>query len=205
MSERNRAEIVVGVTGASGALYAVRFLKLCLETGLTVDLICSAYGKRLLIEECGYNPKADDLGAWLDARYGPAERPGTLRIHGERDLGATVASGSQRRAGMAIVPCSMKTLAGVAQGLASNLIERAADVTLKEGRPLVLVPRETPLNLIQIENMARAARAGAAIVPAMPAFYSQPKTFEDLADFLATRILQRLGIDHAPLVPPWPG
>jgi len=102
------------------------------------------------------------------------------------------------------MPCSMKTLAGIARGSASNLIERSADVTLKERRPLVLVPRETPLNLIQLENMTAAARAGAAIVPAMPAFYHGPRTFEDLADFIVGRVLSLLGIEHE-LFRPWKG
>ena len=158
--------LVVAVTGASGAIYAVRLLKACLESSVDVDLIVSEYGKRLLIEECDLNLKVDTVEAWLDQRYGRAERPGSLTLHSVRDLGSQVASGSQRWHGMVIVPCSMKTLSGVACGAASNLVERAADVTLKEGRRLVLVPRETPLNLIQLENLTRVARAGATVVPA---------------------------------------
>jgi 4-hydroxy-3-polyprenylbenzoate decarboxylase len=202
MSEARR--IVVAVTGASGALYAVRLMKACLEAGHRVELICSDYGKRLLIEECGLNLKAETIEAFLDRSYGERERPGEVRVHQDRDMGAQIASGSQSWDGMVVIPCSMKTLSGIARGAASNLIERSADVTLKEKRPLVLVPRETPLNLIQIENLRLAALAGAGIVPAMPAFYQQPSSFEDLADFVAGRALSLLGIRNE-LVPPWKG
>jgi 4-hydroxy-3-polyprenylbenzoate decarboxylase len=197
---------VVGVTGASGALYAVRFLKACLEGGVAVDLVVSDYGQRLLIEECGLNLKTDDLAAWIAARWPDESRPvtGTLRRHGATDLGAPIASGSQRWDGMVVVPCSMKTLSGIARGAASNLIERAADVTLKERRPLVLVPRETPLHLIHVENLRAAALAGATLVPAMPAFYQKPQRLEDLADFIAGRVLQVLGLPQQ-LVPAWEG
>ena len=112
-------------------------------------------------------------------------------MHSNRDLGATIASGSHGCAGMAIVPCSMKTLAGVAHGLSRNLVERAADVMLKERRPLVIVPRETPMSLPQLRNMVLCAEAGAMILPAMPAFYQLPKTLDDLADFMAGKILER--------------
>jgi 4-hydroxy-3-polyprenylbenzoate decarboxylase len=196
--------LVVAVTGASGAIYAVRFLKAALELGIDVDLVVSDYGQRLLIEECGLNLKATALTEWLDRTYGPAERPGRLTAHREHDLDSAIASGSPRRDGMVVIPCSMKTLAGMAHGLASNLIERAADVTLKERRPLVVVPRETPLNAIQIDNLGRLARAGATIVPAMPAFYHEPRTFEDLADFIAGRVLAVLGVEHR-LFAPWKG
>ena len=204
MSVQAKMRIVVGITGASGAIYAVRTLKAALELDLTVELIVSEYGRRLLIEECDLNVKSEDPRAWLDRTYGPAERPGRLRLHRENDLGAPLASGSQQWDGMLVVPCSMKTLSGIAHGTASNLIERAADVTLKERRPLVLVPRETPLNTIQIENLGRAARAGASIVPAMPAFYHRPRTFEELADFVVGRAFALLGIQHG-LFRPWKG
>jgi 4-hydroxy-3-polyprenylbenzoate decarboxylase len=194
--------IVVAVTGASGAIYAVRFLKACLEGGIGVELVVSDYGLRLLIEECDLNLKTTTVPAWLDRAYGSAERGGTVRVHREQDLDSAIASGSSPWDAMVVIPCSMKTLAGIASGSSSNLVERAADVSLKERRPLVLVPRETPLNTIHIENMLRAARAGAAIVPAMPAFYFGPSTFEDLADFLAGRVLSLLGIPHR-LYPPW--
>lgn len=196
--------LVVAVTGASGALYAVRFLKAALELGLRVDLVVSDYGKRLLIEECDLNLKTLPIEDWLERTYGPAERPGRLELHSVHDLDSRIASGSQRWDAMVVIPCSMKTLSGIARGAASNLIERAADVTLKERRPLVVVPRETPLNLIQLENLAGVARAGAAVVPAMPAFYFKPRSLEELADFIVGRVLSILEVPHA-LFEPWSG
>ncbi|HXV75580.1 MAG TPA: flavin prenyltransferase UbiX [Candidatus Polarisedimenticolaceae bacterium] len=196
--------IVVAVTGASGAIYAVRFVKACLELGARVELVASEYGRRLLIDECELNLKSTTIEQWLDDRYGAGARTGSVRLHRSNDLGDEIASGSQRWDAMVIVPCSMKTLSGVAHGSATNLIERAADVTLKEARPLVIVPRECPLNLIQLDNLTRAARAGAKIVPAMPAFYFKPRDFDDLADFIAGRILALLGIEHR-LFEPWNG
>jgi 4-hydroxy-3-polyprenylbenzoate decarboxylase len=199
---KRKPRLVVGVTGASGGLYAVRFLKAALEAGADIELIVSDYGKRLLIEECDLNLKATGFGEWLDHKYGPTDRTGTLTEHRVNELGSAIASGSQPWDGMVVIPCTMKTLAGIASGTSSNLIERAADVSLKERRPLVIVPRETPLNVIQIENLLRAARAGATVVPAMPAFYQRPETFEDLADFVAGRVLSLLRIPHS-LFPPW--
>jgi 4-hydroxy-3-polyprenylbenzoate decarboxylase len=196
--------LVVAVTGASGAIYAVRFLKACLDLGYEVDLTVSDYGHRLLIEECDLNLKTESVEAWLDRSYGKTERPGRIRSHREGDMGASIASGSQRWDGMVIVPCSMKTLSAVAHGSASNRVERAADVSLKERRPLVIVPRETPMSLVHVENLRLATLAGAMLVPAMPAFYYKPRTFEDLADFIAGRILDLLGVEHE-LYTPWKG
>jgi 4-hydroxy-3-polyprenylbenzoate decarboxylase len=202
--DRERDRLVVAITGASGALYALRLLRAVLASGLDVDLVVSAYGKRLLIEECGLNVKTESIEQRLRSDEPDLQLSGSITLHGEQELGAPIASGSRRWRGMVVVPCSMKTLSGIAQGSASNLVERAADVTLKERRPLVLVPRETPLNLIHLENMVRASRAGAAIVPAMPAFYFGPRTFDDLADFVAGRVLALLGLEHA-LFKPWDG
>jgi len=195
--------LIVAVTGASGAIYSLRLLKACLELGVATDLVVSDYGKRLFIEECGLNLKTESIEAWLDRSYGPSERPGDLTLHSFHDLGSALASGSRSWDGMVVVPCSMKSLSGIACGRSSSLVERAADVTLKEGRTLVLVPRETPLNLIHLENLTRAARAGARILPAMPAFYQEPETFEDLADFIVGRILSAVGVTHD-LSPTWP-
>ena len=197
MVDRGNTRLIVAITGASGALYAVRLLKACLELGLGIDLVVSDYGKRLLIEECDLNLKSESVVSWLDKAYGRSDRPGTLTLHPSGDLGAPIASGSQPWDGMVVIPCSMKTLSGIARGASTNLVERAADVTLKERRPLILVPRETPLNLIQLENLTQVARAGAAVVPAMPAFYTKPESFDDLADFIVGRVLSLLEIRHS--------
>ena len=196
--------IAIAVTGASGAVYATRTLAALLSRGVHVELVVSDYGRRLLRDELGEKASVDRLIPFLADKYGPDVEQGTLTLHGNRDLGATLASGSHRCGGMAIVPCSMKTLAGVAHGLSRNLIERAADVMLKERRPLVIVPRETPMSLPQLRNMVLCAEAGAHILPAMPAFYQLPKTLDDLADFMAGKILSALGFEHQ-LVPEWTG
>ncbi|MBD3869226.1 MAG: UbiX family flavin prenyltransferase [Acidobacteria bacterium] len=196
--------LIVGITGASGALYAVRFLKAALAAGFRLDVIVSGYGLRLLSEECGLNLKSDDFGDWLDRTYGKEDRPGSMTLHPAGDQGAEIASGSGGTAGMVVIPCSMKTLSGIARGAATNLIERAADVTLKERRRLILVPRETPLNLAHIENMRTVTLAGGSIVPAMPAFYQKPETLEDIADFIVGRVLSLLDEPHE-LYPAWTG
>jgi 4-hydroxy-3-polyprenylbenzoate decarboxylase len=195
---------VIAITGASGAIYSVRLLKAGLELGLDLDVVVSDYGRRLLIEECDLNLKTTSIESWLAERYDDGDFQGTITLHSVHDLGAAPASGSVHWDGMAVVPCSMKTLSGIASGASTNLIERAADVTLKEGRRLVLVPRETPFNRIHLENMIRAVDAGAHICPAMPAFYQKPETFDDLADFVAGRVLSLLGVRN-PLVEPWGG
>ena len=196
--------IAVGITGASGAIYATRTVAALLSLGLHVELVVSDYGRRLLRDELGESASLDRLKAFLADQYGDAVTAGTVTIHNNRDLGATIASGSHGCSGMVVVPCSMKTLAGVAHGLSRNLIERAADVMLKERRTLVLVPRETPMSLPQLKNMVLCAEAGAMILPAMPAFYQLPKTLDDLADFMAGKILSSLGFEHD-LYPQWTG
>ena len=196
--------IAVAITGASGAIYATRTVAALLARGVHVELVVSDYGRRLLRDELGEGASVDRLKAFLAAKYGGDVAGGTLTVHANRDLGATIASGSHGCSGMVVVPCSMKTLAGVAHGLSRNLIERAADVMLKERRTLVLVPRETPMSLPQLKNMVLCAEAGAMILPAMPAFYQLPKTLDDLADFMAGKILSSLGFDHQ-LYPPWSG
>jgi 4-hydroxy-3-polyprenylbenzoate decarboxylase len=196
--------VAIGVTGASGALYATRTVAALLERGVHIELVVSDYGRRLLRDELGDEASIDRLMAFLSGKYGPGVAAGTLTLHSNRDLGATIASGSHGCSGMAIVPCSMKTLAAIAHGLSRNLIERAADVMLKERRRLVIVPRETPMSLPQLRNMVLCAEAGAMILPAMPAFYQQPKSLDDLADFMAGKILSALGFEHD-LYPPWTG
>ncbi len=199
-----RPTIAVGLTGASGAIYAARTIAALLETGCHLEIVFSDYGRRLLIDELGPEAKVDRLVDWLAERYGDGVRRGTFVVHSNKDLGATIASGSHACQGMVIVPCSMKTLAGVAHGLSRTLIERAADVMLKERRRLVLVPRETPMSLPELRNMVLAAESGAMVLPAMPAFYQQPKTIDDLAAFIAGKILNALGFDQH-LFTPWQG
>jgi 4-hydroxy-3-polyprenylbenzoate decarboxylase len=199
-----KPSIAVGVTGASGAIYAVRTIAALMEIGCHLEIVFSDYGKRLLMDELGSDAKVDRLQDLLEARYGAAVRNGTFVVHSNKDLGASLASGSHRCSGMVIVPCSMKTLAGVSLGLSRSLIERAADVMLKEHRRLVIVPRETPMSLPALRHQVAAAEAGAMIMPAMPAFYQQPKTIDDLADFIAGKILNALGFEQH-LFQPWKG
>ena len=196
--------IALAITGASGAIYATRTLAALLTRGVHVELIASDYGRRLLRDELGEQAVVERMMPFLAAKYGEAVNSGTLTLHSNRDLGATLASGSHSCSGLAIVPCSMKTLAGVAHGLSRNLVERAADVMLKERRRLVIVPRETPMSLPQLRNMVLCAEAGAMMLPAMPAFYQQPTSLDDLADFMAGKIVSALGFNHD-LYPPWTG
>jgi 4-hydroxy-3-polyprenylbenzoate decarboxylase len=204
MSAERTRSVAIAVTGASGAIYAVRTLAALLSQSVHVELVVSDYGKRLLRDELGDQATLENLRPYLAAKYGRSVEAGTMNVQSNRDLGATIASGSHGCSGMAIVPCSMKTLAGVAHGLSRNLIERAADVMLKEKRPLVIVPRETPMSLPQLKNMVLCAEAGAMVLPAMPAFYQLPKTLDDLADFMAGKILSALGFEHD-LYPAWTG
>ena len=182
------APVTFGITGASGAPYAVRLLRALNESGTPVRLIVSGYGLRLLAEESGIEG-VDGLraatGDWSK-----------VELYDSLDRGATPASGSAPSAGMVVCPCSMGTLASIAAGTSRNLVERAADVALKERRPLILVPRETPLSLIHLENMTRLTRAGATILPAAPGFYHRPQSIDDLVDFVAARILDHLGVEH---------
>jgi len=201
-----RKRIVLAVTGASGAIYAERTLKALLENGHTVDLIVSSYGARLLKEERDLPGEPRRLVEALVERYGLDLREGQVAVHANGDLGAGISSGSFPVQGMAVVPASMRTVGAVAAGLGATLVDRAAAVTLKERRPLVMVPRETPLNRIHLENLLRLFDAGAVILPADPAFYQKPATFEDLGDFIAARVLEQLGIPPSrDLVPRWGG
>ena len=199
-----KRSIVIAITGASGAIYATRTLAALLERECHIELVVSDYGRRLLRDELGDGASIDKLMDYLVATYGEGVRAGTYTLHSNKDLGAKIASGSQDCDAMVIVPCSMKTLAGVAHGLSRNLVERAADVMLKERRPLIILPRETPMSLPQLRNMVLCAEAGAMLMPAMPAFYQMPKTLDDLADFMAGKILGALGFRHE-LYPAWKG
>lgn len=196
--------ISLAITGASGAIYATRTMAALMEQGCHLELVISDYGRRLLRDELGEGAAVEKLGDYLAAQYGDGIRKGTYTLYSNKDLGAKIASGSQDCEGMVVVPCSMKTLAGIAHGLSRNLVERAADVMLKERRTLIIVPRETPMSLPQLRNMTLCAEAGAMIMPAMPAFYQMPKTLDDLADFMAGKILSALGFRHD-LYPAWKG
>ena len=196
--------IIVAITGASGAIYATRTLAALLERECRIDLVISDYGRRLLRDELGDEASVDKLMDYLASKYGDGVRKGSYALHSNKDLGAKIASGSQDCDSMVIVPCSMKTLAGVAHGLSRNLVERAADVCLKERRRLILLPRETPMSLPALRHLVACAEAGAMILPAMPAFYQQPKTIDDLASFIAGKILNALGFEQQ-LFPPWKG
>jgi 4-hydroxy-3-polyprenylbenzoate decarboxylase len=196
--------ITIAITGASGAIYATRTMAALLERGCHLELVISEYGRRLLRDELGESAAVDRLGEFLVGKYGDGVNNGTYTLHSNKDLGSKIASGSQNSDAMVVVPCSMKTLAGIAHGLSRNLVERAADVVLKERRLLIIVPRETPMSLPQLRNMVLCAEAGAMLMPAMPAFYQMPKTLDDLADFMAGKILSALGFPHD-LYPPWKG
>ncbi|MDQ3388158.1 MAG: UbiX family flavin prenyltransferase [Gemmatimonadota bacterium] len=182
------APITLGITGASGAPYAVRLLAALNQTGTPLRLIVSTYGWRLLAEESGIG----DMAALRDAT-GDWSR---VELYDAMDRGATPASGSAPSRGMVVCPCSMGTLASIAAGTSRNLVERAADVALKERRPLLLVPRETPLSLVHLKNMTRLTRAGATILPASPGFYGRPESIAELVDFVVARILDHLGVEH---------
>ena len=175
-----------------------------LERDCHLEVVISDYGRRLLHDELGEAAAVSRLREYLVGKYGEGASRGSYTILSNKDLGATIASGSHDCRGMVIVPCSMKTLAGVAHGLSRNLVERAADVMLKEQRRLVIVPREAPMSLPQLKNMVLCAEAGAMMLPAMPAFYQMPKTLDDLADFMAGKIISALGFDQN-LYPKWEG
>ncbi len=201
MSKTTR-KIIVGITGASGAIYALHTVRALLREGVEVHLVISDYGAYVVESETDFNLKGGKLLESFRAEYEDIPPTGDIIRYSNKDLAASISSGSFRTEGMIVVPCSMKTLAGIAQGITGNLIERAADVTLKEGRRLVLVQRETPLNKIHLRNMLAAADAGARILPAMPAFYQKPQTIADLADFVAARILALFDIETK-LYEPW--
>ncbi len=199
---------VVGISGASGAVYGVRLVKALAETGARVLVVLSNGGRQVLAHELGMTPQ--DSFYDVLARYGaPADSMDAnclewIEVFNQDDIACAPASGSFLHHGMAVAPCSMKTLAAVASGYADNLLTRACDVTLKEKRPLILVPRETPFNLIHLENMTRAARAGAVILPPSPSFYTAPQRIEDLVDTVTARIMDHLGAPHD-LLPRWNG
>lgn len=184
------------MTGASGAPYGLRLLETLLGAGVRVHLMISTAGRLVLNLEAGQKLPArpSEIEARLGERMGAAA--GQLRVYGHEDWFAPVASGSNPPDAMVVCPCTTGTLASIAAGHGRNLIDRAADVALKEGRKLILVPRETPFSVIHLENMLRLARAGVVILPPNPAFYHEPDTVQDLVDFVVARILDHLGVAH---------
>lgn len=192
MAELRGKPWIVGITGASGVVYGVKLVQALLQAGLAVNLVVTDAGWRVLSDEMGI--PATDRNAVLAAQFGGY--PGQLHYHPIKDIGASIASGSFRTAGMIVAPCSMGTLSAIARGASDNLLERAADVILKEGRPLLLVPRETPLHVIHLENMLALARMGVRIVPAMPAFYHKPVSLEEAVDFMVGKVLDLIDIEH---------
>ena len=218
MSSQN---VVIAMTGASGSIYAIRLITTLLQANRSVHLIVSGAARQVMFRELevefpssGANEDVwrEFLSSALRSRIAllwgfkgmpsPEETRigmeiGSLRVHGISDYSAGIASGSFLTTGMVICPCSMGTLSAIATGASTNLIHRAADVHLKERRPLVLVPRETPLSVIQLENMTRVSQAGATVLPSMPGFYHQPQSVADLVDFIVARICDHLHVPHS--------
>lgn len=189
--------VVLAITGASGAPYAVRLIEVLADAGVPLWLIVSSHGFRLLQAECGIG----DIDALKAATGGTWE---SVRVFPDDDRGALPASGSQRTAGMVICPCSMGTVSAVATGASRSLVERAADVTLKERRKLILVPRETPMSLVHLRNLVAVTEAGATVLPAAPGFYHRPTQVTELVDFIVQRIVDQLDVDIT-MAPRWEG
>ena len=189
--------ICLAFTGASGMPYGVRLLECLLAAGCRVQLLYSQVAQIVARQEMALELPARASEAQIFFREGFASLPGSLEVYGREEWFAPVASGSNPPEAMIVCPCTMGTLASIAQGMASNLIERAADVVLKEGRKLVLVPRETPFSMIHLENMLRLSRAGAVILPPNPGFYHHPENVGDLLDFVVARILDQVAVPHS--------
>ncbi|MFD2672894.1 UbiX family flavin prenyltransferase [Marinicrinis sediminis] len=183
---------IVGMTGASGAIYGVTLVQELLKAGIRVHLLITEAGWRVLKEELAW-PVHDRKGC-LERHFGGL--PASYTHYPIQDIGAGIASGSFRTEGMVIAPCSMGTLANISHGISANLMQRSADVMLKERRPLILVPRETPLHAIHLENMLKCTQAGAVILPAMPGYYHLPQSLEELVRFLVGKIMDAMGIHH---------
>ncbi len=194
--------ITLALTGASGMPYGIRLLECLLDAGIRVYLLYSQAAQIVARQEMDLSlpARARDAAEFFSTRFGAA--PGQLQAFGREEWFAPVASGSNPADAMVVCPCTMGTLAAIAAGMADNLIERAADVALKEARKLVLVARETPLSAIHLENMLKLSRAGAIILPANPGFYHHPQSAQDLVDFVVARVLDHLGVPHS-LMPRW--
>jgi 4-hydroxy-3-polyprenylbenzoate decarboxylase len=196
------SDLVLAMTGASGAPYAVALLHALCRSGRTVHLTISPSGAQVLREELGIEVELDPGPAGFDPTVFGRLEGGRVVYHHHQDFSAGIASGSFRTGGMVVAPCCMSTLAAIAHGITTNLVTRAADVHLKERRRLILVPRETPLGLVHLENMLAVTRAGAVVLPAMPGWYHRPQTLDDLIGFVVARICDHLGIE-SPGVPRW--
>jgi 4-hydroxy-3-polyprenylbenzoate decarboxylase len=192
----------IAITGASGATYGLRVLQALITGGHNVYLTITGDGLHILNDETGLMLKGSETDIQYALEKQLAAKEGQLRYFDEDNLYAPIASGSSPVDGMVVIPCSMKALSSMAHGFASNLIERAADVTIKERRKLIIVPRETPLSTIHLRNMLALSEAGCHIIPAMPAFYHHPKKITDMVDFIAGRVLDALGVENV-LSPRW--
>ncbi len=203
---------IVAITGASGSIYGIRLLEVLAEQKVPVELVVSDTAKIVMKEELGIDDFQMSFPHVLSGNPEPGspikpfgdDKQGRVRLHDFHDFTAPIASGSYPTEGMVVIPCSMGTLGAIASGLSQNLIHRAADCTIKEGRKLILVPRETPLSAIHLENMLKLARLGVKIVPPMPAFYSGQQKISDLVDFVVGKVLDQMGIPHM-LYPRWVG
>jgi len=199
--KEKKRRLILGISGASGMPYAVRMIR-SLPTDIELHLIVSDVAQKVLKMETGWDMRSTSFTDYYKQKYDETVEKPDLHIHGPMDHFASVASGSFHTDGMIVIPCSAKTLSGIANGYAQTLIERAADVTLKEMRPLILVFREAPYNRIHIKNMLAVTEAGGTILPASPAFYHHPDSLEDMTDFIVARALDLLQIPHS-LVKPW--
>lgn len=188
-------KIVIAITGASGIIYGLRTVKALMEAGAEIYLCCSASGMTVMMHEYGWGGKTG-VDEFILSSCNVIHPESSLNMINENDFFSPPASGSFIHSGMAIVPCSMNTMGAIASGISGNLIQRAADVCLKERRPLIMVTRETPLNLIHIENMRTLSLAGAVIMPASPSFYGFPASVDDLVDTVVARILDQLGVTN---------
>ena len=182
--------IIVGITGASGAIYGLRLIEVLKEAGCEIHAVVSEHGWQVLDYECGISPQ--EIKEKVDF------------LHDIKNIGACIASGSFKTDAMVVVPCSMRTLSSISNGIADNLLSRAADVMLKEGRKLIIVPRETPLNAIHLANMLKLSQLGVRILPASPGFYHRPTTLNQMIDMMVGKISDSIGIDHD-LFPRWQG
>lgn len=205
----SRAAIILAMTGASGVIHGLRLMEAVLVAGQDVDLVLSAAARTVLAQECGLNVQGDGAEVVAAFRGFSAHADAEalyrgVRHHGLHDWNSRLASGSAGRGRMVICPCSMGTMAAVAMGLSDNLLERAADVVIKERGQLIVVPRETPLSAIHLENMLRLTRLGVVVLPASPGYYHRPGSVMDLVDFVVGRVLDQLGIGQR-LVDRWGG